>query len=158
MIEFIENHLFNATISFSNDVVQELDKHKQGCGRKETGGMLFSRDLESPTTVIDAISSAGDLDQRGRYFFKQNGKAAQRIVNDMFEAGLHYVGDWHTHPDVDPSPSGKDLNTIRSIFKESEHNLRYMVHLILSSSGDVSKSFVAITDGINVQQCLPILE
>ena len=152
MIEFVESQHFNATISFSDDVIQELKVNKQSWGQKETGGMLFCRDLDSPITVISAMSSASNYDERRTHFFKQNGKAAQKTINAMFAEGLHYVGDWHTHPEAEPSPSGKDLNTIRSIFNQSDHSLRFMIHLILSSTGDVSRSFVAITDGVIVRQ------
>ena len=37
----------------------------------------------------------------------------------MFQEGLLFIGDWHTHPERIPSPSRSDLQSIRNIYNGS---------------------------------------
>ena len=52
----------------------------------------------------------------------------------MFKMGLHYVGDWHTHPEANPSPSGTDLSSMRERVILSGHQLPGFVMCIVGKS------------------------
>ncbi len=57
-----------------------------------------------------------------------------------FESGLHYIGDWHTHPQDYPVPSQADKKKILKIFNISKHELSCMLLLIIGGL-DVKETF-----------------
>ncbi len=155
---FSELGFFDATIEFSGDVIEKLLAHRQNFGKSEAGGMLFCHDLNSPVTQISEISFPTKLDIRKKSFFKQDECFSQNIIEANFARGLHYVGDWHTHSQVKPVASNRDLLTIKSIYNKSDHSLRFMVHVIVPNSDNFSDSYVALTDGVVIRRCVSIVD
>ena len=51
----------------------------------------------------------------------------------MFKEGLHFIGEWHTHPQVDPIPSQVDLYSMRDSFLKSKHELEAFVLIIVGT-------------------------
>ena len=49
----------------------------------------------------------------------------------QFSSGLHYIGDWHTHPEDIPEPSGVDINKMQAIFRKSDHQLKGMLLVVV---------------------------
>lgn len=79
----------------------------------EAGGMLFGRFIiDSNDIVIDDLSVPMKGDIRKRTYFHRSVKNHQEVLNLVYEESsgtCHYVGEWHTHPENDPSPSDIDL-------------------------------------------------
>lgn len=153
VVRFSEPKRFDVTLEFTEDVVRKLCKYRKAKGRRESGGMLFCKSLEEDITLIEGVTGPSCLDVCEKYLFLPNKKLAQRKIDKMFKAGFHYVGDWHSHSESKPAPSARDMATIKSIFKESTHNLSYMVHVIISSYSGFENAYVAVTDGVTVRQC-----
>ena len=42
-----------------------------------------------------------------------------------------YLGEWHTHREVEPSPSWKDRHEIRRAFRKSTLNLEFLILVIV---------------------------
>lgn len=140
-------------VSFCDNVVDEMKKHQQHSQCKEAGGILFSRLNEDNHMVISKITTPSFWDKRFLDRFVLNKRKTQKEINSSFKNGFHYVGDWHTHSEVNPRPSGIDLSTIKSVYNKSKHELRYFLIVILSSSSDFKYSYVAFVDGRNVFRC-----
>jgi hypothetical protein len=49
----------------------------------------------------------------------------------MHKRDLHYVGDWHTHPELAPSPSGRDLRSIEECARKSTHGLNGFLLIVV---------------------------
>ena len=62
-------------------------------------------------------------DRRRRLGFWPDRASEQREIHAYHSQGLDYLGDWHTHPEEEPSPSPKDFASIESIVQESTHHL-----------------------------------
>ena len=157
MAEFLDKKS-GLSVVFTKAVIAELLANKQNNGMCEAGGMLFCSDLFSERLVISKISRPHVKDIRRKFFFRQNKKYAQRIIDEFFKEGFHYVGDWHTHPQPHPKPSGKDIKTIKEVFNKSDHGLSYMVHVIVASVDHFEQSYVSLTDGKDVFLCVPVFE
>ncbi len=134
-------------VEFTPEVVKDLGQFRQIVGYTEAGGLLFTSDLYSNPILIEKFSIPSAQDKRTRHRFIPHKTKAQKIINEMFENGFHYVGDWHTHPQKHPKPSRTDINTIKDVFKKSDHNLNYMLMLVLSNSEDFENSYLGLTNG-----------
>jgi len=51
----------------------------------------------------------------------------------MHARGLHYVGDWHTHPEQVACPSGTDRFTMTDCVAKSDHELRGFLLVVVGT-------------------------
>ena len=61
---------------------------------------------------------------------------ANEFIADDYERSEHtrsYVGEWHTHPEREPHPSGIDLDTITSTFVVSALDFPLLVMVIVGT-------------------------
>lgn len=65
----------------------------------------------------------------------------------MFAHGLHYVGDWHTHPEDNPWPSPTDLDSIVDCVRRSRHELAGFLLVIVGRLDPPAGLYVALHDG-----------
>lgn len=77
----------------------------------EAGGVLLGRHLlDSHDVVVDEVSTPQNSDRRSRFGFFRSSRhehlARQRWLQQ--ESTSAYLGLWHTHPEVDPTPSSVD--------------------------------------------------
>lgn len=137
-------------ITFTDNVIEKFKHYKNA--DKEAGGLLFTSNLHPNILIIDSISLPEKSDSRFFAFFKLNIRLANRKIRKMFKSNYQYVGEWHSHPEPFPKLSETDRRTILSVFNESEHNLAYMIHVIIGTQ-DFDKSFVCLTDGMDILTC-----
>lgn len=136
----------NVEVEFAPEAIKKLSQYRQLRSCIEAGGFLFTSDLYREPILVEDISVPSPKDKRTRARFIPHKKIAQETINNMFERGFHYIGDWHTHPQNVPKPSWTDIRTIKDVFKKSKHGLNFMLMLILSNS-EFEKSFLGLTDG-----------
>lgn len=101
---------------------------------KEAGGMLFGRLIDgTPDIVIDKISVPSPLDKSSRYSFFRRKQPAQIIVNSLWAASDQtcvYLGEWHTHPEDEPSPSQTDIDNWHKIVRKAKYEQDCLLFLI----------------------------
>ena len=75
----------------------------------------------------------------------------------MFKRGWHFVGDWHTHPEERPRPSGLDIRGVQEMFVKSRHSLESLVLVIVGTAGFPDGLFVAMVtaDAVHELQSNP---
>jgi hypothetical protein len=73
-------------------------------------------------------------DRRSRYSYRPNPAAEQREIYDMHAVGLHYVGDWHTHPEPVAQSSGIDNFNMTDCVAKSQHELPSFLMVIVGTS------------------------
>ena len=118
-------------IILTNEVLEHFSRYRQiGMNSKETGGQLFAK-LEEKRIIVEKATGPRTIDKRGRFHFIPTRKAEQREINNMFSYGLHYVGDWHTHPEKRPSPSRTDISSMSECFQKSKHELDAFILIIV---------------------------
>ncbi|MFH1465457.1 MAG: Mov34/MPN/PAD-1 family protein [Pseudomonadota bacterium] len=104
----------------------------------ETGGILLGRRLkDSADVVIDQALPALQEDDRGFLSFIR-GEAHQRSVDRAWRDSMgviNYLGDWHTHPQRVPSPSGRDVQTWRRLASIQQEEHRPLFFFILGNEG-----------------------
>lgn len=82
------------------------------CWSIEAGGILLGRMLtENEHVVVDEVTVPGPHDRRSRFRFFRAERPAQTAVDAAWTRSggeTNYLGEWHTHPEDDPTPSRHD--------------------------------------------------
>lgn len=135
-----------AGIVLSDSAVMTMDVYRQtGNKDKEAGGQLFAR-FDGADTVIDIATPPKWLDKRSRYRFEPSKWMQQREIAAMHAKGLHFVGDWHSHPEPIPRPSELDLASMHDCFVRSHHELRAFVLVIVGTQAGPEGFYVALIE------------
>jgi len=116
--------------SMLNYVQDTIEKH-------EAGGVILGRFIkESDNIVIDlnTVPMKGDIRTRTR--FKRGKKKHQKIIDKIWEESegtCNYIGEWHTHPEKDPSPSTTDIKSWIKILKNDVFLSKYLYFIIVGT-------------------------
>ncbi len=144
MPEWIEYDLGGSrqVLELSRSVLERFHRFRQvRPWQKEAGGQLFARLAQSRVVVVEATGPRRN-DRRTRTSYIPDRAAEQREIDEMHSRGLHYVGDWHTHPERYASSSCPDVTSIADCFARSKHHLNALVLIVVGSRG--------VPDGLHV--------
>ncbi len=104
----------------------------------EAGGTLLGRRIAGClNVVIDAFTAPAGSDRRSRHAFFRSAEPHQRLVDQAWrDSGgtVNYLGEWHTHPEPCPRPSGVDLSDWRRRLKEDTVDAIDAFFLIVGTS------------------------
>lgn len=146
MLEFCR--LGMRTLVFSDEVLVHLDGCRQ-CSRSasETGGQLFARFEKDVIRIVLATGPRKRGGRRTRFSFRPSRRVEEREIHELFAEGLHFVGDWHTHPQARATPSSCDLNSMAECYKSSTHELDAFVMVIVGTSGVPDGLWIGMNTG-----------
>ena len=135
------------TLIFGAEVTKHVVGYRQIQLRQcEAGGQLFAT-FEDGNVIVQRAIGPRASDRRSRFSFVPNRLAERREIKHLFRSGLHYVGEWHTHPTPIPRPSGVDLRSMSDTFVKSRHELAGFVLLIVGTVAPPRGLCVAVCDG-----------
>jgi len=121
-------------VILTDAVLGYFRRHQQQHKRDtEAGGQLFGRIREKIITIEEATGPRRS-DIRSRHSYIPDRNAEQREINDRFPSGLHFIGDWHTHPEPFPYPSGTDLDNMRECVKKSRRAVSGFLLIIVGTA------------------------
>ncbi len=133
-------------IVLTEAVVETMLRHRQvGPKDKEAGGQLFAR-FEGKDTIIVEATEPKISDNRKRYWFEPNKWLQRQEIKAKHKCGEHFVGDWHTHPQPIPSPSSDDLHSIAECYRESRHELKAFLMVIVGTTEPPEGILVCMVD------------
>jgi len=140
-------------IEFARGCLDELAQHRQKTWWSlENGGQLFAR-IDGGKITVERTTVTKGLSRRTRFGFLPDRATEQADIDAMFAAGLHYLGDWHTHPEPTPQPSATDKEKLTDIFRRSTHRLQFMLLVIVGQAAFPRGLYVA---AINADAVFPL--
>lgn len=143
------------TVKISGAVLDHLCRHRQmRWWQREAGGLLFARFEGTEINILEATGPRSD-DARSRYGFAFRLDRQQAVVDERFGRGLHYVGDWHSHPEDRPQPSPCDLRTMSSRVRESTHGFRGFLFAIIGRDPLPAGLAMLLHDGVAAHRLCP---
>lgn len=135
------------TIVFTDSVIAHFRRHRQRRARdKEAGGQLFARIEGLNITVLEATGPRAK-DLRTRTSYTPHRPSEQKEIEERHRRNLHFVGDWHTHPELIPSPSHIDTRNIGECVKRSKHELKAFLLVVVGSAEPPEGIQMSICDG-----------
>lgn len=133
-------------IEFSCAVLRRFDRHRQRrFWQTEAGGQLFAHFRPGLISVSMATGPrAGDV--RTPFSYMPSREAERSEIVELRAAELHYVGDWHSHPQRIPAPSARDIQTAKSIVKKSQLVLNGVLIVIVGREAFPRGLYVGVAD------------
>lgn len=128
-------------IIFSVQALQMFQSEIDAFGTIETGGVMLGYIVDE-TIYVEKVSNGGSKALHEYLYFRADNNYIEMFI-DMEIANsdgkFRYLGEWHTHPQIIPEPSGLDLESLEEI---TESVGDFCVLLILGSMGFKRDSFV----------------
>lgn len=123
-------------LELAADAKTILLAHRQlKADQMEAGGILLGRLIDATDDVlVDEVTSPNKQDRRGRFFFFRKKRTAQQRINFAWKESSHtriYLGEWHTHPESDPSPSDIDLENWNRIGRMATYEQEFLFFIIV---------------------------
>jgi integrative and conjugative element protein (TIGR02256 family) len=117
--------------------------------RDETGGILIGRYQDDGYTALVTSATARPNDSiSGRTWFQRGVRGLKELLRDRWRRGEYYLGEWHSHPDGSPEPSGNDFREMRSISIDSSYRCNRPLLIIAgTSAGSIELSVSVIDSG-----------
>ena len=143
------------TLVLTDPVLSHFDCHRQLASKsRESGGQLFAR-IDETSIVVERATGPRPTDRRSFLSFVPDRMAERREIGRYFKAGLHYVGDWHTHPEPNPRPSKTDIRSFRNMFRRSRHQLAGFVMVIVGTADAPEGLYVGVSDSKRLEELKP---
>ena len=80
--------------------------------KPEAGGVLLGRHiLKTSDIIVDRITEPMPSDRQSRFRFFRARRSHQAVIDRAWRKSgrtCTYLGEWHTHPEQHPTPSGID--------------------------------------------------
>lgn len=111
-------------VEIRENVINILCSYKQDTQlKKEKGGALMGKRLKNGNIIITDVTRPQPGDKESRFKNKKDKLQHQVIANQIWNNSNHYVcciGEWHTHPERQPTPSRIDRKSW-SMFVKSQN-------------------------------------
>lgn len=144
-------------VVLSGKALATMERHRQLRDRDpEAGGMLFAR-ITAEEIRIEEATEPRRTDRRWRFGFWPCTKTQQQVIDARFKAGLHFVGEWHTHPELHPNPSTLDFTSMERCFLGSRHELKALVMVILGTAPTPTGLWVSLHNQRGHRRLKPLL-
>lgn len=110
-----------------------LKEHEQDGGSDESGGILLGYVYKDHAEVVE-VTVPNQLDSSGPRFFVRSRAGAQPKVDEAWKKShgtLIYLGEWHTHSQVNPLPAGTDRRMIKNVLEQAEMEIDFLFLIIV---------------------------
>lgn len=111
-------------------VMEMVEGATENCsGQPETGGILLGS-LRGPHIECTGFSEAGPDDRRGSLHFTRQDSIHQKIASHAWNISGHtvtFIGEWHTHPIGNPTPSSIDTASWCALAQRAKHSMVFLI-------------------------------
>lgn len=118
------NCVIGLEIEYDNNLLDELKEIALIHYPNEIGGYLlgkYSTD-KSKATIIKQIIALEYSNSPVSFKHIVSEGTKKELIRFYEEEGIHYLGEWHTHPNSDSSYSQTDFNALKKIAKGDIEN------------------------------------
>lgn len=109
--EFVAEIEKNSYLLISANVIEAIQWYRQFEHSPESGGILLGT-YRDQHIEITHLTEPGPRDKQTRFSFYRKDQIHQSTAEKLWkESGgiITYIGEWHTHPQINPKPSRIDF-------------------------------------------------
>lgn len=111
-------------------------------GRRETGGILIGcYDSAHRTALVSCITDAPRDSTSGPSAFQRGTQGLNALLARAWRRGLYYLGEWHSHPEINPKASSIDAMQMASFARTPDLRCPEPLLLVAGTgavSGDIA--------------------
>lgn len=157
-IEFYVENDLSVSIWISPEAIAAMVEAAKKAGRSETGGILIGRyGPENWFADIVEATPKPKGSRAGWFWFQRSNSGLSDLLADRWHDGLHYLGEWHFHPNGAPTPSSSDVRAMWRIASDEEYRCSVPILVILGGrpKSDWSLSATLFREGqvVNLKRC-----
>jgi integrative and conjugative element protein (TIGR02256 family) len=143
------------SVLLQSSALTVIDRYRQRrLWQREAGGQLFAR-FEGAHTLVEVATAPSRRDLRSRFGFRPHQPTQKAEIRSFYERGLHFVGDWHSHPETLPEPSFTDLASVRECFQQSRHDLKALLLVVAGRRAGSAGLWVGLVTRQTVRRLNP---
>lgn len=143
------------SVVLQSSALEVIHRHRQRrVWQREAGGQLFAR-FEGAHTVVEVATAPSRRDLRTRFGFRPHQPTQKAEIRSFYEQGLHFVGDWHSHPETLPEASFTDLASVRECFQQSRHDLKALLLVVAGKREGAAGLWVGLVTRHTVRRLHP---
>lgn len=123
-------------LKVSDEVVAIFKRYEQTEGCREAGGVLLGKVAKDCVSITD-VTTPNRFDLRSFLSFVRNKIPAQFRINKAWEKSngtTIYLGEWHTHREINPLPSLQDKKMILKTLRETKMEIDFLYLIIVGLS------------------------
>lgn len=147
-------------VRMSKELILAMSSFIQDDNKKpESGGILIGYYQEKGSYIITDFTQPKNGDKQSRYEFIRSKKNAQKVLLALFKESdgkKIYLGEWHTHPEDNPTPSGTDISSIINRIKKDRINSETIFMIIFGRKSfyisSVNKSGIQMSRNISYNE------
>jgi integrative and conjugative element protein (TIGR02256 family) len=148
-------HANASQVLLESTVLSQFGNYLQTTATKpEAGGILLGFRRNAHLHVVEATAPQPN-DRRSLFSFLRRDKyhmiTAVNFWQSHSETG-DYLGEWHTHPEVNPTPSAHDMSEWHKIW------MRRCVPMLFVIVGTTGALWVGVMDIGTLKQCSLLVE
>lgn len=140
---------------FSNRAINKISEVSSKITEIESGGVLLGKIYHSYDVISDIVMPC-KKDKQGISFFIRSFRAANKVIKNKWERSrgkINYLGEWHTHKDISPSPSDTDKQMIKNIFLNVDLEIAQIYLFII---GTKNSNWVGRQDKKNLYKLIKV--
>ena len=120
-------------VDILSEIFEEMGNWLQDSSEKNEAGGYIVGYLHSETNnvTLERISHPYLFDDRKRYFFGIRDPRHKIFLAKNKKSHSFYMGVWHTHPQITPSPSSIDWNDWKDTLNVDETGFEYIFFIIV---------------------------
>ncbi|WP_157703143.1 Mov34/MPN/PAD-1 family protein [Alkalispirochaeta alkalica] len=117
-------------VIFSEDVIEILKRYQQNTNDGlESGGLILGK-IRGEHFEVTHLTTPQPKDKQNRFSFERNDPEHVKIMQKLKNSSnkeICYLGEWHTHPEDNPIPSGIDMHEWNSIRKKRKYQVIFLI-------------------------------
>lgn len=124
------------SVELNDEILDNIHHECITAKNKETGGILIGKHSEDGMTIISDVTGPPKGSKQGRCTFERAPADLNKILQDIWDLGYRYVGDWHFHPNSSPQPSMVDDMQLKKFANDKKLNCHEPILLIIGGNQD----------------------
>ncbi|WP_165765092.1 Mov34/MPN/PAD-1 family protein [Flavobacterium oncorhynchi] len=120
-------------IEFEDEIIKEFEKIALKFYPNEIGGYLMGYYTEdkSNAVIVKQILSNNFENSPTSFRHVVDQKLKEKFIKVFNEEKIHYLGEWHTHPNSNSNYSLTDFNALKKIANNKDSNINNPILLII---------------------------
>lgn len=129
----LNNRIIGLQIEFEDEIIKEFEKIALEFYPNEIGGYLmgyYTKD-RSKAVIVKQILASNFENSPTSFKHNVDQELKETFIRMFNEEKIHYLGEWHTHPNSNSNYSLTDFNALKKIAENKKSNIENPILLII---------------------------